>query len=350
MKPDVYPKGLPGGVPEDRLERLAAYGFARRYVEGKTVALVDEYDVGRGVLVLGDVVDSIVGFTLSRRAADYASSLYPAPNAGYEAVAEFPKLPRPDDSLDCIVAAPGVILNPADVDTFLREAQRLLKRSGVLILSVPNAKVDETRGLSGMYAAELGDLLGRYFPNVLLYETGAVSGGVVFPVEKPGDKATLRGAHFALSDPDPGPGMPAVRSFLAVCSDGENSSERGAYLLLDQDHQVFEEREDLREDVDLLRGEVLRMQESEAQAFQDTLKLRNSEVNHFKNRLDQAESRFRELVDQNEKLKRQKQAAEKHGQDLERRRQALEKQLRNIENSRTWRLLGLYRKLRTGKR
>lgn len=335
MDPDAYayPNHSLPEASEVHHERLAAYSFARRHARGKNVAVVGGDDTVYGARVLAETAGSVAGFVVSQVAALVAST-HPAPNTTYEPV-DLPKLPRPDDSLD-VVVAPGVVQSSDDIEALLEEARRVLKEDGVLVLSVPNKASGAPHVRHGMYAPELEALLGRYFQDVRLYTLGAVSGGAVFPADGEKTGAIPEGAHFALSDPAPGAGWPGGRSLLAVCSSGGGLGDEETYFLLDRDRRVFEDREDLREDVEMLRGEVLRMRESEAQAFQDTLRLRNSEVNHFKNRLDLSDAHLRELMDRNEKLVARNKALEGH--------------LQEIQGSRAWRLLGLYRRLRTGKR
>ena len=341
MNPNGHPEHLLPDASAGHHERLAAYGFVRRYAGGKDVAVVGETDVVYGARILAETAGSVAGFIVSPDAAELVASTHPAPKTTYESI-DLSRLPRPNDSMDVVVAPTGV-QGADNVEAFLKEARRVLKEDGVLVLSVPNKASGAPCGRSGMYAPELRELLGRYFPDVRLYGHGAVSGGAVFPLEGQETGATLEGAHFALGDPAPGAVSSETRSLFAVCGDvGGPESREAAYLLLDRDYRVFEEREDLREDVEMLRREVLRMRESEAQAFQDTLRLRNSEVNHFKSRLDTAETHLRELADRNERL-------EKQSLGLENQKRDLKKQLREIQDSRTWRLLGLYRRLRTGK-
>lgn len=335
MDPDAYayPNHSLPEASEVHHERLAAYSFARRYAKGKSLAVVSGADVVYGARILAETAGSVAGLIVSP-AAELVASTPPAPNTTYEPV-DLPKLSNPDDSLDLIVA-PGVVQSSDDAEAFLEEARRVLKEDGVLVLSVPNKATGILNGRPGMYAPEFEALLGRYFQDVRLYTLGAVSGGSVVPIDGAETGATPEGAHFALSDPAPGAGLPESRSILAVGSSGGGLGNEETYFLLDRDRRVFEEREDLREDVEMLRGEVLRMRESEAQAFQDTLRLRNSEVNHFKNRLDLSDAHLKELTDLNEKLVARNKALEGH--------------LREIQGSRAWRLLGLYRRLRTGKR
>jgi hypothetical protein len=125
-----------------------------------------------------------------------------------------------------------------------------------------------------MYVPEFQGLLERHFGHVRLYRQGAVAGGLVFPVS--GELTAAAGVpvesvRLSSSGPSLGGGPPTTRSVMAVCSEsGEvpgQEEEEGAYLLLDRDRRVFDECEERAEDVDLMLGEIQRMQETEIQAF-----------------------------------------------------------------------------------
>jgi septal ring factor EnvC (AmiA/AmiB activator) len=113
---------------------------------------------------------------------------------------------------------------------------------------------------------------------------------------------------------------------MAVCGDHEALEQEEAYLLLDHDRRVFDECEDLAENVELLRDEVRRMQESEAQAFQHALNLHKSEISY---------------------LRAQVRRAETQTERSEARVRNLEGRIREMENAFTWRLFEPYRRLRT---
>jgi hypothetical protein len=76
-----------------------------------------------------------------------------------------------------------------------------------------------------------------------------------------------------------GGGPPTTRSVMAVCAEAaEALGEERAYLLLDHDRGVFAECEERAEDVELMLGEIRRMQETEVQAFVEAIKIRRSLV------------------------------------------------------------------------
>lgn len=291
-------KELTPASPEPDYEQMAAYAFAGRYVEGKTVADACWDEVGRGSRLLAGTAARVVGLTSSAEAAELASAAHPAANVVYE-TAELPTLQHSDASFDVVVAL-GVVENLSEPEGLLAEVRRVLRPEGVLVVSVPD-KAHDPRRRGGMYAPEAEELLGRYFGAVRLYGHGAVAGGFVGPYSGETANAGVQRFRSSALDPAPGAGAPGYRSILAVC--GESGVPEGdPFLLLDQDRRVFEEHEELARDVGLMWEEVDRMQETEAQAFQDTLKLFRSEISYLRARVRSTEGRNLQLENQMARL------------------------------------------------
>ena len=261
---------------EDAYDRLAGYAFARRYVEGKVVADVGWTEVGYGTSLLAETAEFVAGLSGSPEAVAAASTSYPAPNVGYEG-ADLPTLPYPDDHFDVVVAL-GVIENLEHPEGLVGEARRVLKQDGVLVVSVPD-KQALASGRRGLYEPEFREMLGRHFEYPRLYRQGAVAGGFVFPVGSGQDAGTpVEVARLSPGRPRLGEEPPITRSVLAVCGAEASTREEGPYLLLDRDRGVFDEREKLAEQVELLRAEIRQMQETEVQAFLDTISLRKNVI------------------------------------------------------------------------
>lgn len=135
-------------------------------------------------------------------------------------------------------------------------------------------------------------------------------------VSKPDDGPAgleVESAGLVLSDPLFRTDLPNADVVLAVCSDAELPGDGRPYLLLDRDRRLLHESEDGREDVELLKGEIRQMQETEVQAFYDVLNVRNSELAHLRAQVKRLEDR-----------------------------------LNLVENSRGWRTLELLRQVRSG--
>jgi SAM-dependent methyltransferase len=314
---------LISATSERSYDRLVSYGFARRYVAGKVVADIGWQEVGFGALLLAETAESVAGLTSSTEAVDLARSAHLAPNAEYRKV-DLPNLPFAESHFDVMVAF-GVLENLEQPEDLLREAKRVLKQDGVLVISAPDklALVDRydpagTGRRRGMYVAEFQELLESHFGRVILYRQGGVAGGFVFPVSGEIPGASVESTTLSLTSPYLGKEPPTTRSIMAVCSNAEAVRQEEPYLLLDRDRRVFDECEDRAEDVELLRGEIRQMQETEAQAFLDALRLRGTEIAHLRARVRRAEGEA----------------------------QRLETHIHNMQRSTTWRVFEPYRRLR----
>ena len=345
--PTRYPKPLASVASEALYDGLAGYGFARRYVGGKVVANIGREGLGYGSHLLSQAAEHVVGLTDSVEAADLASRAYPAPNVEYGKF-DFPTIPYPEGHFDVVVAF-GALEDPGRPEELVREAKRVLKRDGVLIVSTLDRRAlldtsPEGAGRRrGMYVPEFRALLGQHFGSVRVFRQGAVAGCLVFPEAGGATGASVESVPTSAAAPLVGPEPPATRSVLAVCSlteapaDEDLAGQERPYLLLDRDRRVFDEREDFAEDVELLRAEIGRMQETEVQAFQDTYKLLFSEIAFLRAQVRRSEARARQIE---RDLKAQVVRAE-------RRAEAAENRIRDMENSATWRVFEPYRQLRT---
>lgn len=269
---------------EAAYDRLTRYRFAQRHVRGKIVANIGWEEIGYGSRLLAGTAKSVTGLTNSPEAVDLASTVHSAPNVRYQGTS-LPELPYSEGYFDVVVAF-GVVENLRHPEDLVREAKRVLKKDGVLVISALDKRThanDRDRGgIDGrrkMYVPEFRELLERHFGHVHIYRQGAVAGGFVFPASEEVTGTPVEIARFSLANPYLSVEPPTTRSVMAVCSDAEAlGQEEQPYLLLDRDRGVFDECEDHAEDVELMRGEIRRMQETEVQAFLERITLRRSLV------------------------------------------------------------------------
>ena len=270
---------------EAAYERLTSYRFAQRYATGKIVANVGWEEIGHGSHLLAETAESVAGLTTSPEAVDLASAAYPAQNVSYQRVS-LPELPYSETYFDTIVAF-GIVEGLAHPEDLVREAKRVLKKDGVLVISALDKQTQLEGGAHGgsdglrreMYVTEFRELLERHFGLVHVYRLGAVAGGYVFPVSDKVATAPVKSARFSLTNSDLGAEPPRTRCVIAVCTDAEEpqqQEEEEAYLLLDRDRRVFDECEERAEDVELMQSEIRQMQETEVQAFLDALRVQQS--------------------------------------------------------------------------
>ena len=338
---------------ENTYNQMTGYGFARRYVEGKVVAVIGRDGLGYGAGLLAETAESVTGLIESSGSFEKASTAHSAPNSSHEHVS-LPDLPYPDGSFDVVVALQIIekLNHPEDL---VREARRILKRDGVLIISTPDKQThsndrnyNNPDHKSEMYAPEFREMLGRHFERVRLYRQGTVAGGLIFESAQRLSVGSVESAPFYSADPSFSVEPPVTQSVVAVCGGSEAPEHENPqpYLLLDRDRRIFDEHDAHREDVELLRGEIRQMQETEVQAFHETLEARNHEIRRLR-------ARERELSDLTQKLEGRRRDQERRARKLESRTRASETRARNltvhiqnIESSRFWRLLTLYRRLR----
>jgi SAM-dependent methyltransferase len=338
-------KRLTPAKVENFYNGLVGYSFARRYVGGKSVVDLCWGDPGYGANILAEIAESVAVPINSSENLELASTSYFAPNVSCREAA-FPELPYPTDHFDVAVAL-EVIENLERPEAAVKEIKRVLKRGGLLVVSTPdkqaylnerNHKTPDHR--REMYARELLELLEQHFEHVHTYRQGTVAGGIVFRTSEKVTGASVETTRLSPTDPYFGVEPPVTHFVLAVCSDAEVPwrEDEQPYLLLDHDRRVFDECEDLSEDVELLRDEVQRMQKTEVQAFQEALHFRNSEIAHLRAQLERSESRLKHLESRVQRVQR----LENRLHEVQR----LENRLHEMENSATWRLFAPYRRLR----
>lgn len=335
---DVLPGHPLPGHPERAYELLAAYRLALGYVGGKSVVNLGWEDVWYGSQLLARSAGHVAGLSGSDEGLSPLDEPYPAPNVEYSRV-NLPAIPYPEGYFDAAVALRVIerLRNPGEL---LVEVKRTLKPGGLCIISTPDKQAysndrnhREPSHRRELYVPELRELLGRWFENVRLYRLGAVAGGVVFEESAGLEGLEIEGVGSTLTAPVFGAAVPTPMLVVAVCADAEIPAPDHPLLFLDLDRRIFEEYGDRNEDVELLREEIRRMQETEVQAFRDALKVRAGEISYLNARLEQLEAH--------------KQTFQDRAKALRARNEQLERHLRELEDSNTWRLLAPYRNLRS---
>lgn len=150
-------------------EHRVRYLFARGFVEGQRVLDLG-CGSGYGTNLLSQDASWAVGADISSEAVNYASEIYSAPNAVF-VVSDACCLSFKPETFD-IICAFEVIEHVEDQRGFLREAKRLLRSQGVLIVSTPNKKGDHSGNpyhVRELDSKEFKELLEEAFRSVKLY-------------------------------------------------------------------------------------------------------------------------------------------------------------------------------------
>ncbi|MDP3975502.1 MAG: glycosyltransferase [bacterium] len=120
-------------------EHLARYFFATQFTKDKIVLDI-ACGTGYGTQTLEqEGASKVVGIDIDKETIDYAHQYFPLKNGEYIA-ADAQSIPFKENEFDVVVSFETLEHIP-DYQLFLKEARRVLKPNGILILSTPNNEV-----------------------------------------------------------------------------------------------------------------------------------------------------------------------------------------------------------------
>jgi len=162
--PDETPPG-PVAMHEAR------YRFAQPFCAGKRV-LDAACGVGYGTALLAERAAHVLGVDVSEEAIDYARARYGRPNVEFR-VADLLELDVQDQSFD-VLCSFETLEHLRDRDAYLGHMSRVLRDSGVYVVSTPRAERTTLHPENPHHLVEYSRddyvaLLGRYFDDVDLY-------------------------------------------------------------------------------------------------------------------------------------------------------------------------------------
>jgi GT2 family glycosyltransferase/glycosyltransferase involved in cell wall biosynthesis/SAM-dependent methyltransferase len=126
---------VPGLSGEIELEHLHRYLVAAALCRGRDVLDV-ACGEGYGGYILSQVARSVVGVDVAADVIARARVLYPVPNLRFE-TGSCLQLPQPDGSVDVVVSF-ETIEHIREHEEFLKEVRRVLRPTGILVLSTPD--------------------------------------------------------------------------------------------------------------------------------------------------------------------------------------------------------------------
>lgn len=209
-----------------KMEHLHRYTIISKYTKGKVV-LDAACGTGYGTEIISRNAKKIYGIDLDTDAIDYCNEKYHKDNLHYIKMS-VTELDFPNEMFDIVVSFETFEhISYEDEVKFLNEIKRVLKKDGILVLSVPNDTLLR-RLVYGNYVNEFHlvdfserkfvELLQKYFENVKLYYQTVSSSSTILK------KTNLSDATEMIVDCDK-IDAENERFYIALCSDAVISED-----------------------------------------------------------------------------------------------------------------------------
>lgn len=179
---------IPTETGEIRYEHMHRYGWVQSLCVGRDVLDI-ACGEGYGSALLAKTASSVIGVDISKEAVEHARQRYAVQTNLRFVEGSATAIPLKDASVDVAVSF-ETLEHLAEQDEMLGELRRVLKPSGILIISSPNKKVysDERNYVNEfhvkeLYFDELDALLRRFFPVNRYFAQRFLTASALFPLE-----------------------------------------------------------------------------------------------------------------------------------------------------------------------
>jgi ubiquinone/menaquinone biosynthesis C-methylase UbiE len=245
------------------IEHLHRYAVARDFCGGRTVLDIASGE-GYGASLLAAVAAFVYGVEISCDAVDHARTKYRAPNLSF-LVGDAAAIPIDDHSVDVITCF-ETIEHLEKHEQMFAEFRRVLKPTGLLILSTPESSIYRRRDPDNKFhckeidQAELRNLVSSHFRHACYYTQMLVVGSLISPVTDACSKMQYYSGSFSgIRNELTEQGLFNQPFFnLVICSNDQNAlNGASAKTSLFCGYQVYaSELEELRKEIDLRRNEL----------------------------------------------------------------------------------------------
>lgn len=166
-------------------EHLHRYAVAMDLCADKEVLDIASGE-GYGSNLLADVARSVVGVDIARDAIEHASAKYERANLKF-VVGSVADIPLASGSIDVAVSF-ETLEHHDEHEAMLLEIRRVLKPSGLLVISTPDRlNYSDRCGIANkwhvkeLYVDEFRELIGKYFKGTSLYFQAMTFGSIIVP-------------------------------------------------------------------------------------------------------------------------------------------------------------------------
>lgn len=205
------------------LQHMHRYAFALPFATGQTVVDIGCGE-GYGCDLLAHVAGSVVGVDIDDDIIRRAHQKYVRPNLNFR-VGHASAVPIETNSIDLVVSF-ETLEHLSDHHSFWLEIKRILKTSGLLIVSSPNRDTYNIgrKDPNLFHKRELNHLefvtdISRHFPNYALFSQATILGSAIVPLSSPSPSKTMVSVdpdtgvlHWKASDEIPQPFSIAIAS------------------------------------------------------------------------------------------------------------------------------------------
>jgi len=183
---------IPTEVGEIRYEHMHRYGWVQGLCAGLAVLDI-ACGEGYGSALLAKMANTVIGVDISQDAVDHASRNYSGQkNLGF-LQGSATEIPAADHSFDIVVSF-ETLEHLAEQEQMLAELRRVLKPTGILVISSPNKKVysDERNYVNEFHVKELyfdefDALLRRHFGAARYFGQRFLTGSAMLPLDASAD-------------------------------------------------------------------------------------------------------------------------------------------------------------------